>query len=200
LNMMTRTCALDLSRRGIFMTSVDTGWINDENPLEKAARHAAESNFQVEGEGGGLPVCALGVARPTRAPFAATCCCHAGCLNPAITATQPAPYPPLHPTPPRPWCLLQTPIDEVDAAARVVDPILSGVVDPGCRSFGVFLKVRRAPATPLIVSERLGLCALAALSAVVVAAAARAGCVPECAPPCLVVCNVCRQDYFASEW
>ena len=47
LNMMTRTCAQDLCTRSIFMTSVDTGWINDENPLEKAASHAAAANFQV---------------------------------------------------------------------------------------------------------------------------------------------------------
>ena len=47
LNMMTRTCAQDLRTRSIFMTSVDTGWINDENPLEKAASHAAAANFQV---------------------------------------------------------------------------------------------------------------------------------------------------------
>ncbi len=47
LNMMTRTCAQDLAKRCIFMTSVDTGWINDENPLEKAASHASAANFQV---------------------------------------------------------------------------------------------------------------------------------------------------------
>ena len=33
LNMMTRTCAEELSKRGIYMNSVDTGWINDENPI-----------------------------------------------------------------------------------------------------------------------------------------------------------------------
>jgi hypothetical protein len=31
---------------GIFMTAVDTGWINDEKPLHVAARVAAEDNFQ----------------------------------------------------------------------------------------------------------------------------------------------------------
>ena len=36
LNMMTRTCASDLAlKHNIYMNSVDTGWINDENPLEK---------------------------------------------------------------------------------------------------------------------------------------------------------------------
>ena len=32
LNMMTRTSAADYAREGIFMNSVDTGWITDENP------------------------------------------------------------------------------------------------------------------------------------------------------------------------
>lgn len=66
LNMMTRTCAADLSKHGIFMNSVDTGWINDENPLEIARRTAKMSNFQ-------------------------------------------------------------TPIDEIDAAARILDPIMVGI-------------------------------------------------------------------------
>jgi NAD(P)-dependent dehydrogenase (short-subunit alcohol dehydrogenase family) len=67
LNMMTRTCAPSLAREDeIYMTSVDTGWINDENPLHVAAATAAKSNFQ-------------------------------------------------------------TPIDEVDAAARILDPIFDGL-------------------------------------------------------------------------
>merc|ERR1719433_1312 len=33
LNMMTRTCARDLARRGIYITSVDTGWVSDEFPV-----------------------------------------------------------------------------------------------------------------------------------------------------------------------
>ncbi|TYZ65603.1 hypothetical protein PybrP1_010513 [[Pythium] brassicae (nom. inval.)] len=61
-NMMTRTAAEDLAKRGIFMNSVDTGWINDENPRDTAVRIAKTHNFQ-------------------------------------------------------------TPLDEVDAAARVLDPI-----------------------------------------------------------------------------
>ncbi|OQS02117.1 hypothetical protein THRCLA_05489 [Thraustotheca clavata] len=78
LNMMTRTCAEELSKHGIYMNSVDTGWINDENPLEKAHKYAKEANFQ-------------------------------------------------------------TPIDEVDAAARVVDPIFVGVNEHKYH-FGLFFK------------------------------------------------------------
>ena len=63
LNMMTRTCAEDLAMSGIYMNSVDTGWINDENPLPTAQRIAESHDFQ-------------------------------------------------------------TPIDEIDAAARILDPIL----------------------------------------------------------------------------
>jgi len=64
LNMMTRTCAQELAQFQIYMNSVDTGWINDENPLPRAHEYAQASNFQ-------------------------------------------------------------TPIDEIDAAARIVDPIFS---------------------------------------------------------------------------
>ena len=46
LNMMTRTCSEDLAKQGVYMNSVDTGWINDENPLEKAAAYAKGQNFQ----------------------------------------------------------------------------------------------------------------------------------------------------------
>ena len=60
------------------MNSVDTGWINDENPLEKAAATAARHHFQ-------------------------------------------------------------TPLDEIDAAARILDPILD-VVNGGERLHGKFLK------------------------------------------------------------
>jgi len=66
LNMMTRTCAEEHAKSGIFMNSVDTGWINDENPLPMARRIAEQHDFQ-------------------------------------------------------------TPIDEVDAAARILDPVLVGV-------------------------------------------------------------------------
>ena len=67
LNMLTRTSSEDLARKSrIFMNSVDTGWINDENPLEKASKIARTNLFQ-------------------------------------------------------------TPIDEVDAAARILDPVFVGV-------------------------------------------------------------------------
>lgn len=82
LNMLTRTSAEDLAKKHrIFMNSVDTGWINDENPLEKASKIAEANQFQ-------------------------------------------------------------TPIDEIDAAARIVDPIFVGV--NGGKDFknvfGIFLK------------------------------------------------------------
>ncbi|KAH8059567.1 short chain dehydrogenase [Aureococcus anophagefferens] len=77
LNMMTRTSAADLARSNVYMTAVDTGWINDENPRDVAARTAAAG--------------------------------------------------------------FQTPIDEVDAAARVCHPIFHGV-ETGAPLFGVFPK------------------------------------------------------------
>ncbi len=46
LNMMTRTSAQDYARDGIFMNSVDTGWVTDEDPAEIAARKAHELGFQ----------------------------------------------------------------------------------------------------------------------------------------------------------
>lgn len=76
--MMTRTSAADYATSRIFMTAVDTGWINDENPLEKALASARDNHFQ-------------------------------------------------------------TPLDEIDAAARVLDPVFDGV-NSGAPQFGVFLK------------------------------------------------------------
>jgi NAD(P)-dependent dehydrogenase (short-subunit alcohol dehydrogenase family) len=38
LNMMTRTSAQEFQEAGIYMNSVDTGWITDENPYPKRAR------------------------------------------------------------------------------------------------------------------------------------------------------------------
>ena len=47
LNMLTRTSAEDLAKGyRIYMNSVDTGWINDENPLEKASKIAKHNLFQ----------------------------------------------------------------------------------------------------------------------------------------------------------
>ena len=82
LNMMTRTSAEDLAKKHrIFMNSVDTGWINDENPLERASKTAAVNKFQ-------------------------------------------------------------TPIDEIDAAARILDPIFTGVNGGRAakKDYGKFLK------------------------------------------------------------
>ena len=76
LNMMTRTCAADLAKSYVFMTAVDTGWINDEKPTGRAVEHARRHAFQ-------------------------------------------------------------TPLDEIDAAARILDPVLGGHEPP---LHGVFLK------------------------------------------------------------
>ena len=78
LNMMTRTSAAAYAREGIYMNSVDTGWINDENPLPSAVKMAVDHNFQ-------------------------------------------------------------TPLDEIDAAARVVDPVMVGL-NGGELVYGKFLK------------------------------------------------------------
>lgn len=66
LNMMTRTSAQDYVKSGIYMTAVDTGWINDEKPIDLAMAHEKVHNFQ-------------------------------------------------------------TPLDEVDAAARVLDPVIAPI-------------------------------------------------------------------------
>ena len=76
LNMMTRTSAADYAKCGIYMTAVDTGWINDEKPTGRAVEHARRHAFQ-------------------------------------------------------------TPLDEIDAAARILAPVLGGHEPP---LHGVFLK------------------------------------------------------------
>jgi NAD(P)-dependent dehydrogenase (short-subunit alcohol dehydrogenase family) len=45
LNMMTRTSAPDYAKDGIFMNSVDTGWVTDEDPLHIAERKTEECGF-----------------------------------------------------------------------------------------------------------------------------------------------------------
>lgn len=82
LNMLTRTSAAELAKRGVYMCAVDTGWITDENPAPKRAR-IAEAGFR-------------------------------------------------------------TPLDIVDGAARVYDPIIRG--EAGDPVFGVFLKDYREAA------------------------------------------------------
>ena len=79
LNMLTRTSAADLASEGIFMNSVDTGWITDEKPLPLAEKVREEQNF----------------------------------------------YPPL---------------DIIDGAARVYDPIAVGCNEDKTPLFGHFLK------------------------------------------------------------
>lgn len=76
LNMMTRTTASDYAESGIYMNSVDTGWITNENPYDKSQRSRLD---------GFVP-----------------------------------------------------PLDLVDGAARIYDPIIKGIGGDLC--FGKFLK------------------------------------------------------------
>jgi NAD(P)-dependent dehydrogenase (short-subunit alcohol dehydrogenase family) len=46
LNMMTRTSAPDYAKDGIYMNSVDTGWVTDEDPAAIIARKSAEQGFE----------------------------------------------------------------------------------------------------------------------------------------------------------
>jgi len=78
LNMMTRTSAPDFAKDGIFMNSVDTGWVTDEDPF------------------------ALSVAKEEDQRFA-------------------------------------PPLDSIDGAARVLDPIFTGFLT-GEHCWGQFLK------------------------------------------------------------
>ena len=46
LNMLTHTSASDLAKSGIFMNSVDTGWVTDEDPAALSARKQEMHDFQ----------------------------------------------------------------------------------------------------------------------------------------------------------
>ncbi|MCX5698435.1 MAG: SDR family NAD(P)-dependent oxidoreductase [Candidatus Omnitrophica bacterium] len=46
LNMLTHTSARDLAKNGIFMNSVDTGWVTDEDPAALSARKQERHDFQ----------------------------------------------------------------------------------------------------------------------------------------------------------
>ncbi|HOW35360.1 MAG TPA: SDR family oxidoreductase [Candidatus Omnitrophota bacterium] len=46
LNMLTHTSASDLAKSGIFMNSVDTGWVTDEDPLILSKRKQQMHDFQ----------------------------------------------------------------------------------------------------------------------------------------------------------
>lgn len=45
LNMMTRTSGEDYAKGGIYMNSVDTGWVTDENPTHRRVRNQEELGF-----------------------------------------------------------------------------------------------------------------------------------------------------------
>lgn len=45
LNMMTRTSGEDYAKDGIYMNSVDTGWVTDENPTHRRTRNQNELGF-----------------------------------------------------------------------------------------------------------------------------------------------------------
>lgn len=79
LNMFTRTSAQDFANDGIWMNSVDTGWITNENPAPKKDRVLEEQHF--------VP-----------------------------------------------------PLDVIDGMARIYDPIVCGIADPGSPYLGHFLK------------------------------------------------------------
>src|SRR5262249_23578059 len=77
LNMLTRTCAGPYARRGVYVNSVDTGWVTNEAARPRAERMAAEG--------------------------------------------------------------VREPLDSIDGAARVLDPVLAGVTT-GSNEHGGFWK------------------------------------------------------------
>jgi NAD(P)-dependent dehydrogenase (short-subunit alcohol dehydrogenase family) len=45
LNMLTRTSAADYADVGIWMNSVDTGWVTDEDPIHHVERKQRDHDF-----------------------------------------------------------------------------------------------------------------------------------------------------------
>ncbi len=78
-NMLTRTTAEELAKVGIYVSSVDTGWITDEKPLHQAERARDEQGFYL-------------------------------------------------------------PLDSLDGASRIYDPIVRGINEPEVPLHGQFLK------------------------------------------------------------
>lgn len=46
LNMITRTCSLSFAKEGIYMNSVDTGWVTNENPFKVVESMANKHLFK----------------------------------------------------------------------------------------------------------------------------------------------------------
>ena len=46
LNMLTHTSSGELSKHGIFMNAVDTGWVTDEDPAQLASKKVEKHDFQ----------------------------------------------------------------------------------------------------------------------------------------------------------
>jgi NAD(P)-dependent dehydrogenase (short-subunit alcohol dehydrogenase family) len=75
LNMLTRTSAADYAQARIYMNSVDTGWVTDEDPLQHVVRKQEEHRFHppldiVDGAARVLDPIFM-VLDPTRSPPAA---------------------------------------------------------------------------------------------------------------------------------
>ena len=111
LNMMTRTSASDYAQDGIYMNAVDTGWINDENPLEKAEKIAGIFCVFAGIDGVGK---FFRMLTDSLMFF----------MNRLLPIARHN---------------FQTPIDEIDAAARILDPIMVGL-NTGKYGFGKFYK------------------------------------------------------------
>ena len=123
--MLTRTSAQDYAKDRIYMNSVDTGWINDENPHETAKRLFEKQNFQTP------------IVR--KAHISVPCA-----AVPDVRAHLPGVSGGTQLTPSSPLLLLLLLLsfrvqDEEDAMARILDPLLSGV-STGINCFGKFFK------------------------------------------------------------